>query len=255
MSARKRREQLENNAFFDADSDDSLPELNIKEVDEIGFGGLSLPVARSQDGVVKLGAFHISMTGLQIEGRITQDEWWAFFDGVQKIESAIQFIIGDLASYGEDEFRISYEEIAGRTGYKRETVENYAYVARNVRQGLRNEDLSFNHHYLVASLANDNLKQEWLNTAQEHELSVRNLELAINIWKEGGDPQRVFDITDDKPSPVQSARLKMVRERTKVMKKAKSKKARKLWLTYAKEQAAEWQDLAQKIAKMEAEDA
>ena len=44
-------------------------------------------------------------------------------------------------------------------------------------------------------------------------------------------------------SPVQNARLKMVKERSKVMKKAKSKKARKLWLTYAKEQAAEWQEL------------
>lgn len=247
MSARKRRDQLENNFF---DSNDELPALDIKSVDEIGFGGLSLPVARIQDEMVKMGAFSISMSGLQIEGRITQDEWWAFFDGVQKIESAIQFIIGDLASYGESTFAISYQDIAEKSGYKPETVENYAYVARNVPQHLRNNDLSFNHHYLIASLDNDDLKQRWLSTAKEHDLSVRNLELALNIWKEGGDPQRVFDIVDDKPSPVQSARLKMVRERAKVMKKAQSKSARKLWLTYVKEQAAEWQSLADKISGM-----
>lgn len=249
MSARRRREQLDND-FFDA-SDESLPELDIKEVDEVGFGGLNLPMVRQQDNAVQLGNFRVTMTGLTVMGRVTQDEWWAFFDGVQKIESAIQFIIGDLACYGEDEFRISYEEIAQRTGYKSETVENYAYVSRNVHQSLRNDSLSFNHHYLVASLNNDETKQQWLLTAQEHELSVRNLELAINIWREGGDPQRVFDIVDDKPSPVQAARLKMVRERTKVMKKAKSTKARKLWLHYAKEQAELWQELVADIVKME----
>ena len=247
MSARKRRDQL-NNDFFD--TNDDLPTLDIKAVDEIGFGGLSLPVARIQDEMVKMGAFSISMTGLQIEGRVTQDEWWAFFEGVRKIESAIQFIIGDLASYGESTFQISYEDIAEKTGYTQETVENYAYVARNVPQHLRNNELSFNHHYLVASLDSDDLKQRWLSTAKEHDLSVRNLELALNIWKDGGDPQRVFDIVDDKPSPVQTARLKMVKERAKVMKKAKTKTGRKLWLTYAKEQAVEWQSLASKISEM-----
>jgi len=250
MSARRRREQLDND-FFEGDADNSLPELNIREVDEVGFGGLNLPMVRQQDNAVQLGNFRISMTGLTVMGRVTQDEWWAFFDGVQKIESAIQFIIGDLACYGEDEFRISYDEIASRTGYKSETVENYAYVSRNVPQSLRNDSLSFNHHYLVASLNDDNAKEQWLLTAQEHDLSVRNLELAINIWREGGDPQRVFDIVDDKPSPVQQARLKMVRERTKVMKKAKKPKSRKLWLHYAKEQAELWQDLVADIEKME----
>jgi hypothetical protein len=250
MSARKRREQLGNDFFESADSE-NLPKLDIREVDEVGFGGLALPVVRRQDGTVKLGNFRISMTGLVVEGRISQDEWWAFFEGVQKIESAIQFIIGDLAIYGEDEFRIRYDEIAARTGYKTETVENYAYVARNVSQELRNEKLSFNHHYLVASLANDEQKQQWLETAQAHNLSVRNLELALNIWREGGDPQKVFDIMDDKPSPVQQARLKSVRERSMVLKKAQSKKARKQWLHYAQEQAEAWAEIANKIGDLE----
>jgi hypothetical protein len=250
MSARRRREQLEND-FFEGDADNSLPELDIREVDEVGFGGLTLPMVRQHENAVQLGNFRVTMTGLTVMGGVTQDEWWAFFDGVQKIESAIQFIIGDLACYGEDEFRISYEEIAQRTGYKSETVENYAYVARNVHQSLRNDSLSFNHHYLVASLNDDETKQQWLLSAKDHDLSVRNLELAINIWREGGDPQRVFDIVEDKPSPVQAARLKMVRERMKVSKKAKSPKARKLWLHYAKEQADLWQELVADIEKME----
>jgi hypothetical protein len=250
MSARRRREQLDND-FFEGATDNSLPELDIKEVDDVGFGGLNLPMVRQQENAVQLGNFQVTMTGLTVLGRVTQDEWWAFFDGVQKIESAIQFIVGDLACYGEDEFRISYEEIAARTGYKSETVENYAYVARNVPQSLRNDSLSFNHHYLVASLNTDDVKKQWLLTAKEHELSVRNLELALNIWREGGDPQRVFNIVDDKPSPVQAARLKMVRERMKVTKKAKSPKARKLWLHYAKEQAELWQELVGDIEKLE----
>ena len=253
MSSRKRRDQLDNNFF---EGEDTLPELNIQDVDEIGFGGLALPSFHSKDGIVKLGAFHVSMKGLQIQGRITQDEWWAFFDGVQKIESAIQFIIGDLAAYGENEFQISYENIAEKTGYKTETVENYAYVARNVPQELRNETVSFNHHYHVASLDSDEQKQYWLSMASDYNLSVRSFRDAIDIWKEGGDPQKYLSapgIAGEDLSPVQSARLKMVKERSKVMKKAKSKQSRKLWLTYAKEQAVEWQELVAKIDEMEGE--
>lgn len=250
MSARRRREQLDNSFFESADTD-SLPKLDIREVDDVGFGGLALPVVRRQDGTVKLGNFRLTMTGLVVEGRITQEEWWAFFEGVQKIESAMQFIIGDLAIYGEDEFRISYDEIAARTGYKKETVENYAYVARNMPQALRNPALSFNHHYLVASLDTAEVKQQWLATAAEHDLSVRNLETAINIWREGGDPQKLFDKVEEKESPVQQARFKAVRERSIVLKKAKNKKARKQWLHYAKEQAEAWAEIVGKIENLD----
>lgn len=255
MSKNKRREQLEKFAF---DTGDDLPlgELPISDVDAIGFGNLPMPGFQSQDGIVKLGAFHVSMKGLQIQGKITQSEWWAFFDGVQKIESAIQFIIGDLANYGGDEFNLNYEEIADRTGYKKETVENYASVARNVPQEVRNENLSFNHHYHVASLDSDEQKEYWLMTADKYDLSVRSFQNVIDIWKKGGDPEKYLIApggSNEDSSPLQDARLKMAKERTKVMKKAKSKKARKLWLTYAKEQAEEWQELVSKIAKMEEE--
>lgn len=247
MSARKRREDLQND-FFDTGND--LPALNIQAVDDIGFGGLPLPMARREGDVVKLGAFQISMTGLQIQGKITEEEWWAFFEGVQKIENAVQFIIGDLAAYGEDAFEMTYEEIAQHTGYKPETVENYAYIARNVAQELRNPNLSFNHHYLVASLDHDSQKRDWLSTAEEHNLSVRTLKLALQIWKDGGNPQVVFENVNDDASPVQKARLKMAEERNRVMQKAKSKKARTEWLRYAREQAEEWQDLVAKIQRL-----
>lgn len=247
MSARKRREQLDNDFF---DMGDDLPTLDIKQVDDIGFGGLSLPMARREGEIVQLGAFHVSVTGLQIQGSITQDEWIAFFDGIQKIESAVQFIIGDLAAYGEDEFNLSYEEIGQLTGYKPETVENYAYIARNVKHEIRNPELSFNHHYQVAKLSNDTLKSDWLTTAQEHNLSVRNMKLALQIWEDGGNPEVVFDNVDDKQTPVQKSRLKMAEERTKVMQKAKKKKSRKEWLIYAREQAAEWQELVARIQNM-----
>jgi hypothetical protein len=250
MSARKRREQLDNDFFETADSD-NLPTLDIREVDDVGFGGLALPIVRRQDGTVKLGNFRLTTTGLQVEGRISQEEWWAFFEGVQKIESTLQFIIGDLAIYGEDEFRISYEEIAARTGYKKETVENYAYVARNMPQELRSDKLSFNHHYLVAGLDTEAEKQQWLLVAQENTLSVHNMKLAMDVWRQGGDPQAVLGIAKEKESPVQQARMKSVEERSRVMKKASSKKNRKLWLHYAKEQAEAWAEIASKIEDLD----
>ena len=146
------------------------------------------------------------------------------------------------------------EDNAEKTGYKTETVENYAYVARNVNQEIRNEGLSFNHHYLIASIESEEQKAYWLSMAEQYNLSVRGLTDAIKIWRDGGDPVQYLSAPDEQEedlSPVQNARLKMVQERNKVMKKAQRKKARKLWLTYAKEQAAEWQELVSKISEMQ----
>lgn len=249
MSTRKRREQLDNDFFDDDEAAGGLGELNIQDVDQIGFGGLSMPVARKDDetGVVKLGAFHISPKGLQINTRITQTEWWAFFDGIRQIENAIQFVIGDLAAYGTSEFQITYEEIAEKTGYKKETVENYASVARNVPQEIRVPELSFNHHYHVASLDSRDEKERWLKYAKELNLSVRDLQHAIA----SDNPQYILEIHEEKESPVKKARLKGIRERDKTLKKAKKRQTRREWLKYAREQAQEWEALVEQIKNLD----
>ena len=241
----KRRKDFDNNFF---DDDIPLGELNINTVDQIAYSGLPLPIAQRDEetGMVKLGAFNISMKGLQINGRITQEEWWAFFSGIEKIESAIQFIIGDLAVYGEDEFAdITYEAIAEKTGYKKETVENYASVARNVPQEIRVPELSFNHHYHVAKLDSNEDKRRWLNDAKQHNWSVRDLQKAIN-----GD-ELLIELMKDQESPVSKARLKGIRERDKTFKKAKKKQDRRAWLKYAREQAQEWEALVQQIQNLD----
>ncbi|MEL6404360.1 MAG: hypothetical protein AAFR81_08335 [Chloroflexota bacterium] len=245
--SKDRRKDFDSN-FFD---DDDLPlgELNINTVDQVAYSGLPLPIAQRDEksGIVKLGAFNISMKGLQINGRITQEEWWAFFAGIEKIESAIQFIIGDLAVYGEDEFAdITYEAIAEKTGYKKETVENYASVARNVPQEIRVPELSFNHHYHVAKFNGKvNKQKQWLEDAKENNWSVRDLQEAIN----GGE--RLIELMKDQDSPVSKARLKGIRERDKTFKKAKKKQDRREWLKYAREQAQEWEALVKLIQNLD----
>jgi hypothetical protein len=238
-------------SFFDEPVEaGTLPELNIAEVDSIGFGGLSLPIIRTADGKVHLGdRFVISYTGIVISDSVTESEFWSFFDTLDRLKDAIQWILGDLAVHGEDHFSKTYDDISQRTGYKPETIENYAYVARNVSQSLRNDSVSFNHHYLVAGLETDDAKREWLGYAAEKKLSVRNLELALNIWKEGGDPDIVLDFTEDKPSVVQQAEMKMERERISILKKAKKKP--ETWVTFAERQAEKWAKLAEDIKSLD----
>lgn len=237
-------------SFFDEPVEaGKLPELNIAEVDSIGFGGLSLPIIRTADGKVHLGdRFIISYTGIVISDSVTESEFWSFFDTLDRLKDAIQWILGDLAVHGEDRFSKTYDDISQRTGYKPETIENYAYVARNVSQSLRNDSVSFNHHYLVAGLDNDDDKRKWLAYATEKNLSVRNLELALNIWKDGGDPDTVLELTEAKPSVVQLAEMKMERERVSILKKAKKK--RDPWLKFAQRQVEKWATLAEEIKSL-----
>jgi hypothetical protein len=68
-----------------------------------------------------------------------------------------------------------YTWVAGASGLERQTVENIAYVARNVPPDRRRGDtLSFSHHAEVAGM--DAVKQVfWLTIAERDELSVAKL--------------------------------------------------------------------------------
>lgn len=255
MSNRKRQRTWDDENFFEKDVESApLPELNIRDVDAIGFGGMSLPVIRLDNGDVRLGdRFIVTQTGVVIDDKVTETEYWAFFDFIKKTDNAIQWMIGDMVVHGEDKFGKDYDEIAKRTGYERETIKQYAHVARNIPALIRINAVAFSHHQIVAASVEQEIdKIECLRWCAEYQLSKRHLELAIGIWKNGGDPNEIFSLTTpEKPTLVQKSQIKLLAVRESVLKKAKSKKERETWLKFACDEAEKWQEIISKIQSME----
>ncbi len=176
----RRRDWQGENPFNEPVQPRPLPELNIQEVDKIGFGGLSLPIVRSQDGTVYFGnQFIVSATGAVVAATVTETEFWAFLDGIRQITTAVQWIIGDLVVHAEAHIQTNYETIAERTGYKPDTIEYFASIARNVPWLVRTNRLTFGHHALVAAKHEDE-QRDWLEKAAKNNWSVAELRFQIS---------------------------------------------------------------------------
>jgi hypothetical protein len=128
----------------------------------------------------------VSRTGLQIHADLSFDEWSSMAPAIGEAARSVAFVIGDWLLYGEDHFRGQfrlpgfesdqveagrvgtdlYREAIRLTGLDNQTLWSYVYVARKVPASLRNKDLSWEHHKIVAKLpAREQAK--WLDVAAE----------------------------------------------------------------------------------------
>lgn len=150
--------------------------------DDLGKGATGLTVRES--GLVEMGPFTLSSIGLHIDGEIEADEWERMFALVCRIKGAVQWMLGDLLAYRvQREWGVTYEAYAERTGYTVETLRNLAWVCSNVDVSWRHDELTFQHHYAVASLPPDQ-QRDWLARAVDNHWSTRQLAAVIA----GGDP-------------------------------------------------------------------
>src|ERR1700734_1871569 len=79
-------------------------------------------------------------------------EWMATGRALAQAASGHQWAIADWMLLGEEQIgmRAAYDFAEKATGYKRKTLQEWAYVARHL--SMRMEDLTFNHHQAVAAL-------------------------------------------------------------------------------------------------------
>lgn len=140
----------------------------------------------------------ISPTGLRITSELTFEEWSELAVSIGNAARSIGFIIGDWLVYGQGLFgtdgfpekRVdpaSYQLAVAATGLDHSTLQNYAYVSRNVPYSLRSERLSWEHHRLMAKLPEAELK-EWIDTCVAEEdagrrMSTRRLRKSLNLGR------------------------------------------------------------------------
>lgn len=94
-----------------------------------------------------------SLPGKMIDESLPEvQEWMAAGRALAQAASGHQWAIADWMLLGEEQIgmRAAYDFAEKATGYKRKTLQEWAYVARHL--SMRMEDLTFNHHQAVAAL-------------------------------------------------------------------------------------------------------
>ena len=135
-------------------------------------------IIRVGTSALELGAFSLKATGLVVRGKPSRAEWEQCGEVLRRIEGAVQWWIGDWLNYGEKTYGGKYDEAVAATGLELVTLTDYAYVAQNVRFSLRNENVSFSVHKLVAPLTPD-AQRQILSQAAEQKLTVSDVKALI----------------------------------------------------------------------------
>lgn len=140
----------------------------------------------------------VSRIGLQISDKLSVEEWQELATSIGEAASSIAFIVGDWLVYGQSLFGTggdpdrkvdhpSYQLALKATGLDLSTLQNYAYVSRNVPYSLRTERLSWEHHRLMAKLPEGDM-QDWIEACVAEEdagrrMSTRRLRKSLNLGR------------------------------------------------------------------------
>jgi len=149
----------------------------------------------------------ISRISLIIPNNLQYVEWENIGDYLKNIERSVQWWMGDWLNYGEHTYGEKYSQALYMGEYEYQTLANFKWVSSRVEFSVRTENLSWEHHKVVAPL----IKKEqvfFLNIAVEEKLSVRELKELIRKHKKElntpSPPEGKFDvIVIDPPWPIE----------------------------------------------------
>lgn len=134
----------------------------------------ALQLVSDKTGAIAVnGKFAITAVGLRVLTNPSFEDWCEFGRGLQKLECATQWTVGDWLNYGERRWGEKYAQAIEETSLNHGTLRNYAWVASRINLSCRHDKLSFEHHYQVASDDyTDEQRQELLTIAERDGLSV-----------------------------------------------------------------------------------
>lgn len=128
----------------------------------------------SVPGIENTTTLKATLTGLVVAGTPTEDDWKKLSDDVITRSKALSWLIGDLVICGSEQGWDVYKQFAEKHHMNWRTVEEYAYVCRNVDYSLRNEALSFSHHRAIAGLFDED------NPRKTRQLQTTTLQMAAD---------------------------------------------------------------------------
>jgi len=141
----------------------------------------------------------IRPVGMEITSELSIDEWSQLAGPIGNASRSVAFIIGDWLIHGEKAFRgkqnTSTSRIASKkyhlalanTGLDLATLQNYGYVSRKVPLATRSEQLSWEHHKILAKLPPLD-QRVWIERCHEemktgNPISTRRLRKSISLGR------------------------------------------------------------------------
>jgi hypothetical protein len=118
------------------------------------------------------------------QGDVGHSDWLATGRRLGAIGRCSQWWIGDWVRYGTAKWGEKYAEAARVTGYDTASLRNMAWVAARFDPSLRNDQLTWSHHVLLAPLDVE-AQREWLRRASDERLSVADLRLELRALRKG----------------------------------------------------------------------
>ena len=154
----------------------------------------------------------VSRRGMCINGNLSVEEWQELAAGIGELATSIAFIVGDWLVYGQNLFgkdgypdkkvdHPSYQLALKATGLDLSTLQNYAYVSRNLPYSVRSERLSWEHHRLLAKLPEVDMLG-WIKTCEAEEdagrrMSTRRLRKSLALGRVATAADLQPDDSDD----------------------------------------------------------
>jgi hypothetical protein len=115
----------------------------------------------------------VKSTGLDIKHGMPIESWLEIGLKLKRINSGIQFWLGDWLKYGEANYGDMYTQALDETDYTNGSLRNIVYVCNQIEMSRRRDNVSFSAHAEVASLEPE-LQDKALDGIQENNLSFRD---------------------------------------------------------------------------------
>ncbi len=149
---------------FDPNSEDSFATGSLG--DENIFGQIASPAQSKlvihKDGSMKCGAAELTKTGITNVSDLNEQDLEFFGNVVFQLDNAVQWWIGDWLNQVDLVWGRGIEQVAEETGRERSTLYDYKSVSKKVPFSVRTEELSYNHHRVIAYDADPQDEAEWL---------------------------------------------------------------------------------------------
>jgi hypothetical protein len=131
---------------------------------------------QTQQGQIMVGDFTLTNKGATWDGEPSHENWQQALAVTFRLESGLQWIIGDLIAFGNTFGYGDEKAVAELFGKKPQTLYNYASVCRSFAKiSRRRENLTFGHHEAVTGVDNEQRQDQLLDQAEAKGWSVAQL--------------------------------------------------------------------------------
>jgi len=139
-------------------------------------------VPQEIDVGIVTGVASLTPTSLSFRGDLPFAEWQEVGIQLRKIESGVNWWIGDWLRYGEHRYGETYAQAVEQTDLAYQTLANTVWVAGKIEPSRRREKLSFKHHAEVAALEPDE-QDALLGEAEHRKWNSMELRRAVQTYK------------------------------------------------------------------------